>query len=66
MSYFNHHSQLTPAYPAAQSRPSVLQRVLDAIAHEPQYTSERVWTDLIERNGGRLTDEVERKIAQRL
>lgn len=65
MSYFNHPSELVPAT-VDQSRPSFLQRVLDAIAHEPQHASERLWIDLIERNGGRLTDEVERKIALHL
>jgi len=66
MSYLNHPDQLTPATDVGLSKPSIWQRMLDAVANGRQQHSERVYSDMVAHHGGRLTDELERQIACKL
>jgi hypothetical protein len=66
MSFINHPGQLRPAPAAAPQKSSVWQRMLGPIADVRRTASEQIASDLIARNGGRLTDDVERQIAHYL
>lgn len=63
MSFINHPDQLVPAPATVPQKRSIWQRMLDAVTDGQRAVSEQVMADLIVRNGGRMTDDVERQIA---
>jgi hypothetical protein len=65
MSFINTPDQLAPAA-ASFPKPSIWQRLLESITDGQHKASEQAWSDLIARNGGRLTDEIERQITLHL
>jgi hypothetical protein len=66
MSFINDLSQLAPASVASFQKPSIWERMLGLIADGRRNASEQVLSDLVARNGGRLTDDVERQITRYL
>jgi hypothetical protein len=63
MSFINHPGQLAPPLAASPHKLSIWRRTLDAVADGRPKASEQVPSDLIARNGGCLTDDVERQMA---
>jgi hypothetical protein len=56
----------TTAGHAAERRPGILRRILDAIYESNRKKAERDIAHYIQRNGGRLTDDIERQIMERI
>jgi hypothetical protein len=55
-----------PAGPPAQKRPGLLRRVYEAVFQSRQKQSERAVAAYLEHTGGRFTDDIERRISERL
>lgn len=51
---------------AVTKRPGLWRRLIDAIVESPEQQMERETAAYIARTGGRLTDEIERQITDRL
>ena len=74
MTYAARPSELVPghgSHPAdregvATRRPGLLRRIYDAVFEARQRQAERVAADYIERSGGRFTDDIERRLTDRL
>lgn len=69
MAYIAYPDAITPS--EAQSTPlgtplSFWERMLDAIADGRQQMTEKAYVEMIASSGGRLTDDMERRIASRL
>ncbi len=47
-------------------RPGLLRRIYDAVIDSREKQAERVVIDYLERSGGRFTDDIERRLTQRL
>lgn len=52
--------------PVAARRSSLLRRIYDAIFESRQKQAERVVAAYLERSGGRFTDDIERRVTDRL
>ena len=63
MSFFNHTDQLTPDPATGLSKPSFWRRALDAVAESRRREAQQILADLVVRNGGHMTDDVERQIS---
>jgi hypothetical protein len=63
MSFINHRSQLAPAPTDLPQMPSIWRLMLDAVTDGRRHATEQVLSDMVARNGGRLTDDIERQIA---
>jgi hypothetical protein len=50
----------------ATSRPGLLRRIYDAVFESRQKQAERVVAAHLERTGGRFTDDIERRLTDRL
>ncbi|SEF13064.1 hypothetical protein SAMN05444161_8872 [Rhizobiales bacterium GAS191] len=74
MTYAAHRKDFAPcvddgAIPKSDDgtkKPGVLRRMIDAIYEWPQRQADREIGCLIERSGGRLTDDLERRMMRRL
>jgi hypothetical protein len=74
MTYAAHHKDFIPYIEdvalsrsaAISKKTSVLRRIIDAIYESPQRQADREIGCLIERSGGRLTDDLERRMMRRL
>jgi len=55
-----------PAAPVAAPRRGVLRRLLAALAESREKQAEREVASYLARTGGRLTDDIERQIVERL
>ncbi len=72
MTYLPHASEFTGCHgqkargPVAASRPGLLRRVYDAVYWSRQKQAERVVAAYLESTGGRFTDDIERRITERL
>ena len=73
MTYAPRPTEFVPFFkaPAAAGRPagkshSLLRRLLDAVFVSRQQEAERAAASYIARTGGRLTDEIERQITDRI
>jgi hypothetical protein len=74
MTYVAHHRDFVPYFPyqtstgsnAVTNKVGVLRRIFDAIFESRQKQADRDIARFLARSGGRLTDDIEREIAQRL
>jgi hypothetical protein len=74
MTYAAHHRDLVPCSGeksstsgnAIANRPSALRRILNRIFESRQSQADRDIAQFVIRSGGRLTDEIEREMTQRL
>ena len=74
MTYAAHHRNFVPYFPyqtstgsnAVTNKASVLRRIVDAIFESRQKQAGRDIARFLARSGGRLTDDIERGITQRL
>jgi hypothetical protein len=74
MTYAAHHKDFAPyvddgALPrsgAVTKKTGLLRRIIDAIHQSPQRQADREFGLLIESSGGRLTDDLERRMMRRL
>ncbi len=63
MSFINRPRDLAPASDANSEMPSIWRFMLDAVTDGRRKAADRVLSDMVARNGGRLTDDIERQIA---
>jgi hypothetical protein len=74
MTYAAHHRDFVPYFGdkastrsnAVANKAGVLRRIFDAIFESPQKQAERDIARFLARSGGRLTDDMEREMTQRL
>jgi hypothetical protein len=69
MFYAAHLNQFALSQPESQAgakRAGVLRRIVNAIYQSPQEQDEQAAAYLIEQSGGRLTDDIERRMTSRL
>jgi hypothetical protein len=74
MTYAAHHRDFVPYFPcqtssgsnAVTNKAGVLRRIFDAIFESRQKQADRDIARFLARSGGRLTDDIEREITQRL
>ena len=75
MTYAAHHRDLVPCFrdkaattrsDAVANKAGVLRRIFDAIIESRQKRADRDIARFLARSGGRLTDEMEREMTQRL
>lgn len=72
MTYAAHHRDFVPYFPtftggnAVTNKAGVLRRIFDAIFESRQKQAGRDIARFLARSGGRLTDDIEREITQRL
>jgi hypothetical protein len=75
MAYAAHYRDLVPCFrdkasprrsDAVASKAGVLRRIFDAIIEPRHKQADRDITRLLARSGGRLTDDIEREMTQRL
>ena len=75
MTYAAHHRDLVPCFrdkastprsDAVASKAGVLRRIFDAIIEPRHKQADRDIARLLARSGGRLTDDIEREMTQRL
>jgi hypothetical protein len=74
MIYAAHHRNFVPYFPyqtftggnAVTNKAGVLRRIFDAIFESRQKQADRDIARFLARSGGRLTDDIEREITQRL
>jgi hypothetical protein len=74
MTYAAHHKDFVPYIEdvalsgsvAVSKKTSVLRRLIDAVYESPQRQADREMGCLIEQSGGRLTDDLERRMMRRL
>ncbi len=60
------HSRPTPLREGARGRPGLMRRIYDAVFESREKQAERVVVAYLERAGGRFTDDIERRITERL
>jgi hypothetical protein len=68
MTYAPHPSAFVPcreSEPAAR-RPGLMRRLYDALLESREKEAERVVAAYLERTGGRFTDDIERRLTERL
>lgn len=61
-----HGSRPTDRGGVAASRPGLLRRIYDAVFESRQKQAERMIAAYLERTGGRFTDDIERRLTDRL
>jgi hypothetical protein len=73
MTYAAHHRDLVPCFgeeassrDAASNKHGLLRRILNIMVESRQNQADRDMARLVIRSGGRLTDEIEREMTQRL
>jgi hypothetical protein len=70
MIYAAHHRDFVPYFPtggnAVTNKAGILRRIFDAIFESRQKQADRDIARFLARSGGRLTDDIEREITQRL
>ena len=71
MSYAAHHNEFALSQPVRKSgteakKPGVLRRIVNAIFQSQHEQDEQAVAYLIEQSGGRLTDDIERRMTSRL
>ena len=74
MTYAAHHRDFVPYFPyqtftggnAVTNKAGILRRIFDAIFESRQKQADRDIARFLARSGGRLTDDIEREITQRL
>jgi|HubBroStandDraft_6_1064221.scaffolds.fasta_scaffold3587618_1 hypothetical protein len=74
MTYAAHHKDFVPYIEdlalcgnvAVKKKTGILRRIVDAIYKSPQRQTDREIGCLIERSGGRITDDLERQMMRRL
>jgi hypothetical protein len=74
MTYAAHHQdfahcavhEVPAARGAVGKKPGILQRIVDAVRNSRQRQADREIAAFIARSGGRLTDDIERRMMQRI
>ena len=66
MTYSPRIKDFAPAVPPVAPRQGLLRRALDAVFESRRRSAERDIARLVARSGGRLTDDIERRITDRL
>ena len=63
MSFINHTGRPAETSAVNLAKVPIWRRLMDAVGNGRRQECDRMLSDLIARNGGRLTDDVERQIA---
>ena len=62
MSFINHRTDLTASISVPAAHPSLWHRFVDAFVNGSARAREHAYADFLARNGGRVTDDLERQI----